>query len=148
MPRKAKSPVESSGAVVEETKQSETSPADATPELPKPTESTSEKSQPLSDKSYLPEEPTANLSSAEETPEPPVFARLRQKAEEEAVNGSGGPKGPHPYEYTVDNAGLVPAAFRDDSYSVSDELIQSHLQDAYDHGRNPVIAGLMIGMRQ
>lgn len=77
-----------------------------------------------------------------------MFARLRQKAEEEAQNGSGGPKGPHPYEYTVDNAGLVPAAFRDDSYSVSDDLIQSHLQDAYDHGRNPVIAGLMIGIKQ
>lgn len=148
MPRKAKSVVESSGAVVEETKQSENSSAVATSELPKPTESTSEKSQPLSDKSSLLEEPTANPSSAEETPEPPVFARLRQKAEQEAVNGSGGPKGPHPYEYTIDNAGLVPAAFRDESYNVSDELIQAHFQDAYDHGRNPVVSGLMIGMKQ
>ena len=80
--------------------------------------------------------------------EPPVFARLRQKAQEEAQNGAVGPKGPHRYDYTIDNAGMVPAAFRDESYSVSDELIQAHFQDAHEHGRNPVIAGLMIGMRR
>lgn len=147
MPRKAKSPVESSGAVVEETQPS----AIVSDESTSDTATSGTISLNTSTDSVLESTSTTDAPSTpsvEETPEPPVFARLRQKAEEEAVNGSGGPKGPHPYEYTVDNAGLVPAAFRDDAYSVSDDLIQAHLQDAYDHGRNPVIAGLMIGMRQ
>jgi len=147
MPRKAKSVVESSGAVVEETQPSAISSDVSTPD----TGTSGAGCLSISMDSVLESTSTTNAPSTpsvEETPEPPVFARLRQKAEQEAVNGSGGPKGPHPYEYTIDNAGLVPAAFRDESYNVSDELIQAHFQDAYDHGRNPVVSGLMIGIKQ
>ena len=147
MPRKAKLPVESSGAVVEETPPSATLSDVSTPD----TGTSGAGCLAISMDSVLESTSTTNAPSTPsvaETPEPPVFARLRQKAEEEAVNGSGGPKGPHPYEYTIDNAGLVPAAFRDESYNISDELIQAHFQDAYDHGRNPVVSGLMIGMKQ
>lgn len=147
MPRKAKSVVESSGAVVEETQPSAISSSASSSS----TGEGGEDSLNTSMDSVTELTPATNVPSTpsvDETPEPPVFARLRQKAEQEAVNGSGGPKGPHPYEYTIDNAGLVPAAFRDESYNISDELIQAHFQDAYDHGRNPVVSGLMIGMKQ
>ena len=147
MPRKAKSAVESSGAVAVETPPSATLSDESTSD----TSTSGTASLAISVESVLESTSTTSaplMPSTEDTPEPPVFARLRQKAEQEAVNGSGGPKGPHPYEYTIDNAGLVPAAFRDESYNVSDELIQAHFQDAYDHGRNPVVSGLMIGIKQ
>lgn len=73
--------------------------------------------------------------------------RLRQKAAEEAENGTGATKGAHPYEYTFADRNAVPASFRDEHYDISDALIQAHMQDCWQHDRQVIIAGLMIGQR-
>ena len=73
--------------------------------------------------------------------------RLRQKAKEEAENGTGATKGPHRYEYSVAALSAVPDAFRDENYNVDHGKIDASLQDAWDHDRNPQISGLMIGRK-
>lgn len=79
--------------------------------------------------------------------EVPVMQRLRQKAQQEAEDGSGAPKGKHPYEYSVASFAAIPAAFRDENGDVDHDKISAHLQDLYDHERSPIITGLMIGRR-
>ena len=73
--------------------------------------------------------------------------RLHQKAREEAENGTGATKGPHPYEYQVSDSSAIPEAFRDANYDVSDALIQAHMQDCWNHNRQVIIKGLLIGQR-
>ena len=92
------------------------------------------------------EENSPNLPNPE-APEPPVMARLRQKAQEEAESGTGAPKGPHPYEYTINSPGNVPEAHRDSNYDIDTALIDDHLQRCHEIGTTPQIPGLLIGRR-
>lgn len=82
-----------------------------------------------------------------EAPEPPVMARLRQKAVEEAQDGTGAAKGPHPYSYQINAPGNVPEAYRDKAYEVDTALIDDHLQRCHDIGTTPQIPGLLIGRK-
>lgn len=92
------------------------------------------------------EENSQNLPSPE-VPEPPVMARLRQKAEEEAQEGTGAAKGPHPYSYQINAPGSVPDAYRDKAYEIDTALIDDHLQRCHDIGTTPQIPGLLIGRK-
>jgi hypothetical protein len=140
MPRKKtspKSPAESSGVVEAVKGPSETAAAETTPDLPTPTESELSNLTPVSDSS---------LSSRPE-PDAPVMERLKQKAREEAQEGRGATKGPHPYEYTINAPGNVPEAYRDGNYDIDTALIDDHLQRCHDIGTTPQIPGLLIGRK-
>lgn len=136
MPRKKLESSELSGVAVDAPPQSQTSTPAATP----PTSSQANTG-------------NLNVSAASVTLdgvpplEFPVIEALRQKAKEEAENGSGAPKGPHPYEYQIVDKVAVPEAFRASDYAICRDKIEANLQDAWDHGRNPVIPGVMIGVR-
>jgi len=137
----------SSGVEAEETQPSEIVEAAATPALPPVVESESEKSIPVSDNSLSHSTRSDVTIPAPSETEVPVMQRLRQKAQQEAENGVGAPKGKHPYEYSVASFPAIPAAFRDENGDVDHDKINTHLQDLYDHDRSPIITGLMIGRR-
>lgn len=134
MPRKNPSPelpAESSGVVEVEAPPVETGRIESSPEPSEPMPSTNEES-----------EASISISA-----EPPVMPRLRQKAEEEAQDGTGAMKGPHPYEYTINAPGSVPDAYRNAEYEIDSALIDDHLQRCYNIDTNPQIPGLMIGRK-
>lgn len=134
MPRKKpspESPAESSGVVEAESVPVETGKTESSPAPSEPTQSTSEDSE-------------AIISSSDDAP---VMARLRQKAEEEAQDGTGAAKGPHPYSYQINAPGSVPDAYRDKAYEIDTALIDDHLQRCHDIGTTPQIPGLLIGRK-
>lgn len=77
----------------------------------------------------------------------PAMSELEQKRAEAAQNAPQGTRGAHPYEYQIADRIAVPAAFRDPEYNIDRARIDAHLQDAWEHERTPVIAGVMIGER-
>ena len=77
----------------------------------------------------------------------PAMSELERKRAEAAQDAPQDARGPHPYEYQIMDRIAVPAAFRDAEYNIDRALIDAHLQDAWEHQRNPIIAGVMIGER-